>query len=274
MESILSVIIPTYNSAKTLSNCLDSLVSQHFKDFEIWIIDGLSTDTTLEIVKRYQEYSPNINYISEGDKGIYDAMNKGIALSAGKWIYFLGSDDTLYNNEVLQEIKHKIDETSAKIIYGNVIMRGKNQWNLDNVVFNGKYNLEKMLVTNICHQSIFYRRNVFLELGNYDLKYISSADQEFNLRCYAKLKFDYVDLIVANFYVGGFSTTVPDNYFNKNRGVILYQYFKKRIFDKDFSKVRVYLREVFTKKNKLLKPHQRFICLLAYIKLKVASLVS
>lgn len=270
---LISIIIPTYNCVNTLHSCLSSIIEQNFKDLEICIIDALSTDGTVEIVKKYAQEFSFISYTSEKDNGIYDAMNKGIKLSNGEWLYFLGSDDSLFNNTVLQDIAKKIKHTNSEVIYGNVLMLGKNQWNLDNVVFNGEYNLAKMLVTNICHQCIFYHKDIFEKLGNYDLSYISSSDQEFNLRCYANLTFDYINIIIANFHVGGFSTNVPDDFFNHNRGAILYKYFKNRIFSKEFTKVRLYLKRASFNLNNKLSVVQRLICLCAYIKLKVFSLV-
>lgn len=270
----ISVIIPTLNSAKTLASCLDSLVNQTFKNIEVLIVDGVSTDDTIKIINQYKETNTYIKYISEPDKGIYDAMNKGIKKSVGNWLYFLGSDDTFYDDDVLLKIKTKIDKSPHKIIYGNVLMHGKNQWNLDNTIFNGEYDLPKMLYTNMCHQCIFYNRQVFNDFGYYDLNYKSSADQEFNLRCYANLSFEYLDIIVANFYVGGFSTTYSDNYFNQNRGAILYKYFKNKIFSKEFSQVRLYLKEAFFNANSFLKFHQKLICLMAYFKLKVMTFFS
>lgn len=273
-ELSISIIIPTFNAQKTLKNCLDSIVEQNTDGLEVWIIDADSTDETLKIVEDYQSKCPFIKSKSEPDKGIYDAMNRGIEFCTGEWIYFLGSDDTLFDRNVLSKIKIHASKTASLVIYGNVMMRGQNQWNLDNVVFNGEYNLEKMLITNMCHQSIFYHKTIFEKYGNYDLNYISSADQDFNLRCYANTTFDYIDLIIANFFVGGFSTLTEDAKFNKDRGAILLKYFGKRIFNKSFSKVRLYIQKAAFSKISSLSLIDRAYCGLAYFKLKMMSVIN
>lgn len=93
----LSVIIPTYNSENTIEKCLDSLLAQTFKDFEICIIDGGSLDNTLTIATCYRTQFKNIRIVSEPDEGVYDAMNRGIDFASGKWLYFLGSDDKVFD---------------------------------------------------------------------------------------------------------------------------------------------------------------------------------
>src|SRR5215216_6167566 len=118
---LLSIIIPTYNSEKTLSCCLQSVLNQTFKDFEILIIDGLSSDNTINVIKGYN--NSKIRVYSEKDKGIYDAMNKGIEKSAGEWLYFLGSDDQFFNEYVLEAIfqGNKDILKHSDYVYGNVI---------------------------------------------------------------------------------------------------------------------------------------------------------
>ena len=98
----LSIIIPTFNSAKTLSRCLDSVISQSFTDWEVLMMDGVSNDDTIKIASSYQD--SRIQIYSEPDKGIYDAMNKGIDKAQGEWLYFLGSDDWLFNCNSLKDI--------------------------------------------------------------------------------------------------------------------------------------------------------------------------
>src|SRR5246127_4505724 len=102
-EPSFSVIIPTYNSAKTISQSIQSVLRQSFTGYEVLIIDGASTDDTLAITSAFN--SERIKTISEKDRGVYDAMNKGIKLAKGQWLYFLGSDDALYDDSVLEKIK-------------------------------------------------------------------------------------------------------------------------------------------------------------------------
>ena len=97
---IYSIIVPTFNSAHTLKRCLDSILSQTFKNFEIIIADGLSTDSTLMTAESMRD--ERINIFSEKDYGVYDAMNNAVERAQGKWILFLGSDDFLFDDFVLE----------------------------------------------------------------------------------------------------------------------------------------------------------------------------
>src|SRR5258708_1387752 len=105
-----SIIIPTHNSAKKLSPCLESIISQSFQNFEIIIVDGASSDDTFSVVNHYREANSNIRWFSEKDRGIYDAMNKGTSVAQGEWIYFLGSDDRLYENDTLRKVSMSIEQ--------------------------------------------------------------------------------------------------------------------------------------------------------------------
>ncbi|MDB5089026.1 MAG: glycosyltransferase, partial [Mucilaginibacter sp.] len=100
----ISIIVPTYNAEKTLRMCIDSVVSQSYRQKEIWIVDNQSDDSTISIINEYVTLYSYIKYISGKDRGIYDAMNKGIGVANGRWLYFLGSDDTLHDKNVLTAI--------------------------------------------------------------------------------------------------------------------------------------------------------------------------
>ena len=114
---IFSIITATYNSEFTISETMESLLSQDFDNFEILIIDGLSTDNTIKIIKSYND--SRINIYSEADKGIYDALNKGITRSIGDIIGFLHSDDTFTNNNILSDI-YKSFDSQFDGVYGDL----------------------------------------------------------------------------------------------------------------------------------------------------------
>jgi len=202
----ISIVIPTYNSQETIRACLDSIINQDYKNIEIIVIDGLSKDKTLPILKEYAALYANIKFISEKDEGIYDAMNKGMVLAKGEWIYFLGSDDKLYHSSVLSDI-FKVDRSSQKIVYGNVKVIGDTTWTKDGDVYDGIFDFKKILQKNICHQAIFYKRSfIQSHIGFYNGAYKLCSDWDFNLRCWAKHEFVYVDLIICYFYGGGLTT--------------------------------------------------------------------
>ena len=204
-----SIIIPTFNSEKTLFGCLESVLSQSFKNFEILVMDGLSTDESLSIVKKYQTANPKIRCFSERDNGIYDAMNKGIKLSKGEWIYFLGSDDTLFSVNTLEEIQKEID--GFDVVYGNV------NSSRFNGIYDGCFTKAKIYNQNICHQAIVFNKKVFEKVGGFNQKYTSHADWDHNLRWFLseKIKKKYIELIFANYADGGFSSVNVEPFFYK-----------------------------------------------------------
>lgn len=200
-----SIIIPCFNSSKTIGKAIKSVIDQSFKDFEILIIDAVSTDDTVAIVHQFNE--PRIKVYSEPDNGIYDAMNKGIALAKGEWLYFLGSDDYVFDNKVFDEVKVFILLNPACVVYGNVQINGSAGWARNGEVYAGEFDYDKLLKKNICHQSIFYNREfVLIHNFNFNLRYPVSADWDFNLRCWNKSKFAYLPQVIAVFQAGGLST--------------------------------------------------------------------
>jgi glycosyltransferase involved in cell wall biosynthesis len=200
VSPFFSIIIPTFNSAKTLQSALNSILAQTFSDLEILIIDGISKDDTLNIVKENAEKDKRIRFISEKDDGIFDAMNKGIKLSQGEWLYFLGSDDRLYKPSILNAVFENLRNTEYNFFYGNILSsRG---------VYGGQSDEAKILRKNISHQAIFYKKNIFRRIGNYDTKYKTHADWDFNIRCFSNdlICVKYADIIIADFAKGGVSS--------------------------------------------------------------------
>jgi glycosyltransferase involved in cell wall biosynthesis len=200
VSPFFSIIIPTFNSAKTLQNALDSILSQDFAEFEILIIDAVSKDDTLNMVKGNAEKDKRIRFISETDDGIFDAMNKGITLSQGEWLYFLGSDDRLYKSSILRLVFENLKNGGCNFFYGNILSsRG---------VYGGQTDDEKILRKNISHQAIFYKKDIFSQIGNYNSRYKTHADWDFNIRCFRSslISEKYADMIIADFAKGGVSS--------------------------------------------------------------------
>lgn len=257
-----SIIVPTFNSEKALKNCLDSIISQKCQDFEVIISDGVSGDRTLDIVKEYQE--PRIKIFSEQDSGIYDAMNKAISKATGAWLLFLGSDDLLYNDEVLETVKKHLDSTTAHFVHGDVKLVGDTPWAEDGTVYRGKTSVEQLFVTNICHQSIFYSRLIFADPNvRYNLKYRVCADYDLNLFCASKYGMEYINVTVAFFNSGGMSSVQSDFYFAREKWLNIVSYFQKRLFDIDLRKQRSDLKKTW---KRFLK---RFLFSEAYLAFKL-----
>ncbi len=203
---LISIITPVYNGEKWIRNCLVSIEQQKFRNYEHIIIDGISNDETNSIIEEFQKNNSSIRLISEKDEGIYDAMNKGIDLAVGEWLYFLGSDDRLYTNETLEKVAACLKKTTSDICYGNV-------WaEKDNKLYDGEFNTEKILRKNISHQGIFYRKSVFSIAGNYEKKYKIEADYVFNLRCWVlkQIAFTYIHETIAFYSNHGISSKQND----------------------------------------------------------------
>ena len=116
----ISIITITYNSAKTVQRALDSVQNQHYSDIEHIIVDGASSDGTREIVEKYAADHKNVRYISEPDKGIYNALNKGIQMATGDVIGFLHSDDMLYSSDSIGKIAASFENESVDVVYGDL----------------------------------------------------------------------------------------------------------------------------------------------------------
>ena len=223
----VSIIIPTYNSELTLRRAICSIINQTYDCWEIWVIDGYSSDGTIDVVEGYLSKTKRIQYISELDNGIYDAMNKGIELAQGEWLYFMGSDDVLYNTKVLSNVFESRDINSAKLLYGNKVTDGR--W------YGGRFNKEKIVTRNINHQCIFYRKTLFREIGSYETNSITRADHLFNMRVFAKheMKCHYIDQVVADYGAGGASTELYDTYFDEHLERKLLDIFEQHLPKKD-----------------------------------------
>lgn len=210
-----SIIIPTYNSGKVLASCLDSVLSQKCQDYEVVVVDGVSQDATLAIVESYKEQFSSLVFIREHDQGIYDAMNKGIKQSKGKWLYFLGSDDQLYDVDVLKTVSNFIDKSEYDVVYGDVYSA------LHQGRYAGVFNYEDLTRQNICHQAIFFKRNVFEITGLFELKYKSASDWDHNIKWFlsSKISHGYMNIVVAYFSEGGFSEGHNDYLFDKAKNV-------------------------------------------------------
>jgi glycosyltransferase involved in cell wall biosynthesis len=266
----LSIIIPTFNSAETITACLESIRTQTCLDLEVIIVDNLSCDATLSIVNGFKQFFP-IKCSSVADNGIYDAMNSGIAFSSGSYCYFLGSDDYLYNPDVVQLVRDKLRGGNIKVAYGNVSMFGVNEWLKEGMIHGGIFDLKRLISHNICHQSIFYHNSIFQQLGNYNLKYSVYADHDFNIRCAAHYKLHYIDLIIAKFNVEGTSSSAVDPAFNRDRYANIVRYFFNVLHTKAFVGLRLYVRQAAFCKDSDLGLLTRAYCLLVYGKLKLQS---
>jgi len=195
---MFSIIVPTFNAAATLRRCLESVASQSATDLEVVIVDGGSTDETVDIANSFAADLDGRLVIHSGpDEGPYDAMNRGVAMASGDWVLFLGADDTLFDTDTLGAVAAFIGEHEpSDLVYGDVVRRSTGTRHA------GAFDIDRLLFeTNICHQAIFYRRKLFESIGPYNLRYRVWADWDFNIRCFSNpaLVTRHMDIVVAKY---------------------------------------------------------------------------
>lgn len=204
---VLSIVVVVYNAGQTLEQTLLSVVKQTYQNIQLIVIDGGSTDNTVDIIKRYED---SIFYwVSEPDKGIYDAMNKAVGIASGDWIYFLGSGDLLINI---------IDKVIPKLIDNHTIYYGNVYRNDLMCVYRGKFTPFRLSRLSICHQAILYPLAA-VKKYKFDTKYRVQADHHLNMLLYGDkdYKFKYIDVIVALYDGAGFSDVNRDIPFFRDR---------------------------------------------------------
>jgi len=230
----ISIITVVLNGEQFIYDYLQNVLSFLNANVELIMIDGSSTDKTIDII---QKNNNAIDYwCSEADAGIYDAMNKAIKLAKGQWLYFMGIDDRLLDG--FSEMATLLTDPYA-ICYGNVMSYGK----LMAKVYDA-YFLTKL---NICHQAIFYPRAVFNKY-QYDTRYLVYADYHLNLQCWHDLEFTFVhcDKLVATFPGGGFSTYTRDLQFEADRDWLFKNYLGPRVYYRYINRTKGTLRMLKT----------------------------
>lgn len=201
---LFSVISATYNCREKLRLTLDSVLCQDDACYEYVVVDGNSSDGTLDEI---QSRGDRVRWISEKDDGVYDAMNKGIRMARGRFLYFIGAGDTL-RPDALRRVAACIaagglaHSREPVFLYGDVFSEAMGK------VYGGPFNKIKIGLFNICHQAIFYDRRIFQRLDGYDLQYRILADHELNLRCFGAnwLRKVRIDEVVADYEAAGLSS--------------------------------------------------------------------
>ncbi len=201
----LSIITINYNNSVGLLRTLQSVGGQQWKNFEHIVIDGSSKDQSIEILKS-QTYI-NLNWISEPDNGIYDAMNKGIAKATGDYLLFLNSGDTLNGDCVLQKVALHLN-SNIDIVYGNLQMVPEKGPRFTNI-YPEKIDFSFLKRTSLGHASTFIKKELFEIYGHYriDLKIVSDWAFFVKVLMIHKVSHLKLDITVATFYEGGISTS-------------------------------------------------------------------
>ena len=201
----ISIITVCYNADRTIREAIESVLSQSYKDIEYIIIDGNSTDNTLNIINEYKDRITVI--VSEPDKGIYDAMNKGIKKATGEVIGILNSDDIYQDTEVLKDVMSIFLRSSVDILYGDLVYVRSNETDIIVRKLKSDPYYKNFFENGIVppHPALFIKSNVYKQAGYFDLQYKLAADYEFMLRIFKKNTFEsiYLNRLMVKMRLGG-----------------------------------------------------------------------
>ena len=217
----ISIITVCFNSAETIEDSIRSVGRQKDIDVEHIVIDGASTDSTIDIIKRHKSI---FRFISEPDKGIYDAMNKGIALATGDVIGTLNADDFYANENVLKEVAQIFMDSSIDACFGDLVY--VNQENTNKIV---RYWKSRDYIPGLfkagwmpAHPTFFVRKSVYERLGGFDLDYKIAADFELLFRFIEQnnIKTKYLPKVLVKMRLGGTTNKNLSNILRQNKEII------------------------------------------------------
>lgn len=246
----LTIVTVVYNAKEDIYNTLESIKMQNNQKFEYLVIDGGSTDGTLDVIKDSFRVD---NYVSEKDNGIYDAMNKGIKLSKGDMIIFLNAGDVFYDDNVVDKITKIKNYEEFDVIYGDVVMvNNKKRLKRQPDILSLSY----LYTNNLCHQSMIFNKKSFQKIGLFDINEKVFADYKWLIRAYSrKSKFYHLNSVVCEYdNMNGVSSKINKLDLIKTRGKIvkeicgtkkLIEFIIANLLLKPFS----YLDFYFNKKN-------------------------
>lgn len=209
----VSIITATYNSADTVRDTIECIQRQTYDQIEHVIVDGHSTDGTMEIIQSYRNKLGHV--ISEPDDGIYDAMNKGIQLTSGDIIGILNSDDFYINDQVIEKVVQAFDEHQVDSVYGDLqYVHPKETWRVVRNWKAGRFSRHRFLYGwMLPHPTFFVRRSVYEKFGYFNLSLSSAADYELMLRVLYKNKISthYIQEVLVRMRTGGNSNASLKN---------------------------------------------------------------
>lgn len=209
----ISIVTVVLNQHDYIGEAIDSVISQDYTDIEYIVVDGKSTDGTLDIIKSYGNKITKV--VSEKDKGLYDALNKGIALATGDYIGFVHSDDMLYDKSVISRIVHKLEEDDCDLLYGNGIFVSTSNRNcVIREWISGVYSKHKVRFGWLpLHTTVYIRRSVYMRYGGYDISYRIAGDTDLLVRYLydLDLKISYLNDMIIIMRIGGKSTSVNNS---------------------------------------------------------------
>lgn len=214
----ISIITACYNSSATIGDTLKSVTEQDYKNIEHIIVDGASTDDTLQIVKQFPHVA---KVVSEKDDGIYDAMNKGISLATGEVIGILNSDDVYTSNSAVSKVMKAFEAKDAEAVYADLqYVKFDNLNKITRTWHSGEFSKRKFYFGWMPpHPTFFVRKHVYQKIGNFNCALKSAADYEFMLRVLLKNDFKpyYIPEVLVKMRAGGMSNATLGNRMRANR---------------------------------------------------------
>lgn len=243
---LISIILAVFNGAKTLQQCIDSFVQQGYANKELIIIDGGSKDGTVDLLK---SNSAHISYwISEPDRGIYNAWNKALSQAKGDWICFLGSDDYFWNNQVLERMSDALQNVppDIRLAYAQIMLLGSAGESLFPVGEPWE-KIKRRFQQGLClpHPGLMHRRSLFERNGNFDESFRIAGDYELMLRELKTAEAVFIpDIITIAMRTGGISSN-PANSLSSLKEIRLAQQMHGRYFPGLFwlsAVLRIYVR--------------------------------
>ena len=213
----ISIITVVWNNAKTIKDAINSVLNQSYKDVEYIVIDGASTDGTIEIL---QSYGDKIKFISEKDNGLYDAMNKGIRMATGDVVGILNSDDFYASDKILQIVADEFLKGNIDSVYANLEYIDANDPKRVIRYWRSKKYQEGLFRSgwHPAHPTFFVKKEIYEKYGVFDLSFKIAADYELMLRFFEKCKItsSYVDEVFVKMRIGGESNRSIKNIIKAN----------------------------------------------------------
>lgn len=251
----ISVITVCYNEVATVEKTLESIFSQSYKNIESIVIDGGSTDGTLDVIEKYKD---KIAYfISETDEGIYNAMNKGIKASSGEVLYFLNANDTLYSDDVIETVASSFKKGNYDFVYGDLCLIKPDK---KPRIKTQKINLKDTLIQAkvVQHSASFYKKTLFDKFGLYDENFFIAADHDFNMKILTnkKTKTFYLNKTISRFDMTGISSDKRYKKIQKIEDSLIF--YKYAFHNTSFSKINYYLKWLFADAFVFFKPKKLF----------------
>jgi glycosyltransferase involved in cell wall biosynthesis len=206
-KPLISIILAVYNGSDTICHCIDSIYNQTYENIEVIVIDGGSDDGTVDIIMN--KYAVDY-FISEKDDGIYHAWNKGLSKVKGEWIYFIGSDDYLWSDDVFEKLFEYLINISIhiNIVYGKVMMlntNGEKMFLVGQPWDEIKYSFKRVM--SLPHQGVMHRKVLFDKYGKFDESFRINGDHEFLMReLLTSIPYYIPDIVFAGHSMGGIST--------------------------------------------------------------------